>query len=284
MQENYFKVDFADVRLSTVWYDNRFNIHESTKNEFSSDFIGHTHSHSSYEIFFVTEGKLWVTTETETFLCENSLVIIPPGITHYTLTDDALISIIFFNTEKKKEAAAAAMYEKFTEATKKRPVVLPLKADEIFYVSHIADAQNRGIFDNEQLPHFLSLLFSEIFSRIVPAKNMSQKKSERYYAHKINIFISKHYKEKLRLQDLADELFLCSKQVTRIIRKEFGCSFNELIMKSRIDIACMTLIKTNMEISSIAASVGYEYPNLFYSHFKKHCGMTPTEYRKRIKK
>lgn len=283
MQESYFKIEFSDVRLSTVWYDNRFNIHESTNDNFSGDVFSRTHSHPSYEVFFVNEGKLWVITETENFLCENSIVIIPPGITHYTLTENALISIIFFTAEKRKEHTKTEVYEKFTEVTKKLPVILPLNSDELFYVSHIAKAQNPGVFNSEQLPHFLSILFSELFSRIVPEKKTTQKKSERYYAHRINLFISSHYKEKLHLQDLADALFLCPKQVTRIIRKEFNCSFNELIMRSRIDIACMTLIRTNLEIAQIAASVGYEYTNLFYSHFKKMYGMTPTEYRARAR-
>lgn len=282
MQESYFKIEFADVRLSTVWYDNRFNIHESTNGLFLGNEFHNTHSHPSYEVFFVSEGSLWVVTENDRILCENGIVIIPPNLRHYTLTENALISNMFFDAERRKEGQKPEMYEKFKEKIQKRPVVLPLNGDEMFYISHIAKAHDDGFFGEQQLPHFLSILFSEIFSRIVPTNISSQKKSERYYAHKINRFLAKHHTEKIHLSDIADELFLCPKQVTRIIRKEFDCSFNELVMRYRIDIACMMLARTDLEISEISTSVGYEYPNLFYSHFKKVYGITPSEYRRKI--
>lgn len=281
MQERYFKTEFADVHLSTIWYDNRFNIFESTKENFFYDELSHSHSHPSYEVFFVTEGKLWLTTETDNILCEKSLVIIPPELLHYTLTENALISVIFFNIEKGREGSKPEIYDKFNSATKKLPIVLPLNEDEIFYVSHIASAHNSGTLNTQQIPNLISLLFSEIFSRIAPIKTPLPKKGEHYYTHKINLFLSRHIKEKLHLKDLADELFICPKQVTRIIKKEFNCSFSELIIRSRLDIARMMLIRTELEISQIAASVGYEYPSHFYTHFKKMYGMTPSEYREK---
>ena len=279
MQESYFKIEFADINLSTIWYDNRFNIPESTKDIANYNELSRSHSHPSYEVFFVTEGKLWLTTESEKFLCENSLVIIPPGLPHYTLTEKALINVIFFNIERGKEGSKPEIYEKLNTATKSAPTILPLNDDERFYLSHIAEAQNSDVLKIQQIPNFISVLFSEIFSRIVPTKTPTPKKSERYYAHKINLFLSKHYTEKIHLADLADELFLCPKQVTRIIKKEFNCSFNDLVMRCRMDIARMTLMRTDLEISQIASSVGYEYPNHFYTHFKKLYGMTPSEYR-----
>ena len=280
MQERYFKIEFADINLSTIWYDNRFNISESTK-DVTHDELNHSHSHPSYEVFFVTDGKLWLTTESEKYLCENSLVIIPPDLPHYTLTEKALINVIFFNIDKGKEGSKPEIFEKLNAATKSAPTILQLNDDERFYLSHIAEAQNAGVMSIQQIPNFISILFSEIFSRIVPTKTPTQKKSERYYAHKINLFLSKHYTEKIHLNDLADELFLCPKQVTRIIKKEFNCSFSDLVMRCRMDIARMLLMRTDLEISQIASSVGYEYPSHFYAHFKKLYEITPSEYRER---
>ena len=116
MQESYFKIEFADINLSTIWYDNRFNIPESTKDIANYNELSRSHSHPSYEVFFVTEGKLWLTTESEKFLCENSLVIIPPGLPHYTLTEKALINVIFFNIERGKEGSKPEIYEKLNTA------------------------------------------------------------------------------------------------------------------------------------------------------------------------
>ena len=124
----------------------------------------------------------------------------------------------------------------------------------------------------------------DIIYSIVPSKACAPKHPPTYYDQKINRFLSANYNQKICRKDLANSLFLSEKQTSRIIQNRFGCSFNELVMRWRLNVACMYLTQTSMEIYEIASSVGYEYPNLFFSHFKKTYGMSPAEYRKQQKK
>ena len=95
----------------------------------------------------------------------------------------------------------------------------------------------------------------------------------------IDVYLSEHYAESITLTELSRELYLCEKQISRIIRKEYGCSLSELINRRRLAVACMLLKYTNMPICEIADAVGYEYENYFFTVFKKAYGITPMKYR-----
>lgn len=283
MQENFIKIKFSDVRLSTVWYDNTFNIDASNKKEFAENKPSKAHFHVSYEAFFVTQGKLWLITEKERILCENSIIIIPPNVNHYTVAENAIISIMDFVIEKRNEGTNSPVYDDFIKKTADSPILLPIDDDIAHLISRISKEQTPSS-SNYVLPHLVSLLFSDIFRRIVPQKNSSSKTSQKYYSNQISNFMSGHYRQKITLKDLAAALFLSEKQVSRIIHKEYGCSFNIFIMRWRLNVACMYLNNTSLEISEIASLIGYEYTSLFFAHFKKSYGMTPTEYRKKAQK
>ena len=101
------------------------------------------------------------------------------------------------------------------------------------------------------------------------------------YTNRIDLFIAEHYREKIRLSDLAETLYLCPKQVTRIIRKNYGCSFSDLVRDHRLRLARAMLESTEESISSIARAVGFEYENYFYTLFRKAYTITPAEYREK---
>ena len=184
-----------------------------------------------------------------------------------------------FVVEKRNEETRSAVYEDFIKKTAESPILLPIDDDISHLISRISKEQNPSS-SNYVLPHLVSLLFSDIFRRIVPPKNQTSKISPKYYSNQISNFMSQSYRQKITLKDLATALFLSEKQTSRIIHKEHGCSFNEFIMRWRLNVACMYLSHTSLEISEIASLVGYEYTSLFFTHFKKSYGITPSEYRK----
>ena len=284
MQELGYVIETADMRLSTIWYDNQFNMCESTIDTMPQKDFRATHTHASYEVFFVTKGKLWLTTEKNSFLCENSLVLVPPNTPHYTITENSVISVIFFSVEKHGEEQKNSLYDRFVEKVSKSPILLQINEDIAYFISRIARERDPTQKTYELLSHLVSALFLDIIYRIVPSKDFSPKHPPNYYDQKINRFLIERYNQKICRKDLANTLFLSEKQTSRIIQKRFKCSFNELVMRWRLNVACMYLTQTSMEIYEIASSVGYEYPNLFFSHFKKTYGLSPAEYRKQQKK
>ena len=96
-------------------------------------------------------------------------------------------------------------------------------------------------------------------------------------------YIAEHYCEKITLADIAAELYLCERQVSRIIRREYNCSFADFVNIKRLSVAAMMLKHTQMNIADVARSVGYENYNYFYRVFKTKYGVTPAQYREKSK-
>ena len=72
--------------------------------------------------------------------------------------------------------------------------------------------------------------------------------------------------------------------LSSVFKKEVGEPLSVYIHKKRIDYASHLLHTTDDEIQSIALKCGIVDTQYFSKLFKKHKGMTPTQYRQRTKK
>lgn len=65
----------------------------------------------------------------------------------------------------------------------------------------------------------------------------------------------------------------------RSFRDVFGCTPHELLIQARMDLAKDLIANSDLAISEIAASVGYESRFAFARSFKKRVGLTATRFR-----
>ena len=67
--------------------------------------------------------------------------------------------------------------------------------------------------------------------------------------------------------------------LSRQIKRIFGMTFKELLLKRRFERAKVLLSQTNLPIADIAFAVGYENTSYFYRKFKEIYNESPREYR-----
>jgi AraC-like DNA-binding protein len=91
-------------------------------------------------------------------------------------------------------------------------------------------------------------------------------------------------KEGVTLSEIADEVYLSKRQVSRIISKEYGCSLPELINNKRLKAAEILLRTKNLSVARVADEVGISSSGYFYTLFKAKYGVTPLQYRKMKRK
>ena len=95
-------------------------------------------------------------------------------------------------------------------------------------------------------------------------------------------YINKNYKT-ATLSEFAKNMKQSVANMSKIIKKSTGCTFSELLMRKRFSQAVIFLAETDMPVSEIIGSVGYENSSYFYNTFREKYGESPKEYRKKHK-
>ena len=112
-----------------------------------------------------------------------------------------------------------------------------------------------------------------------PRVNYKERKSDMSRVHKINMLVHSFYDEEVSVEDVAKVLYLSQSQTIRLIRRYFGMTWKELIIKKRMEVALWHVANDNRPISEIAALIGYGSERGFYIAFKKYFGKSPSFYR-----
>lgn len=98
-------------------------------------------------------------------------------------------------------------------------------------------------------------------------------------AEEIITYITEHFAEDISVTELADKAGLSHYHFIRTFKKETGFTPHEYILNTRIATAQYLLKNTKLSIKDICYNTGFSCESVFCSAFKRHQGMTPTQYR-----
>lgn len=93
-----------------------------------------------------------------------------------------------------------------------------------------------------------------------------------------------HYNEDVTLADVAEAVSVSTFHLSHLFKKETGSPPIKYLIQCRMEKAKELLQNKKVPITEIAISVGYDSPNYFSTVFKKMEGMSPAQYRKKVKK
>ena len=94
-------------------------------------------------------------------------------------------------------------------------------------------------------------------------------------------YIQQVLSEKIGLKEVALHLKINASYLSTYFKEETGKTLTDYIQNERIKKACYLIDHESDSITDIAMIVGYDDPNYFTRIFKKHTGMTPSEYRQK---
>ncbi len=95
-------------------------------------------------------------------------------------------------------------------------------------------------------------------------------------------YIVKHYSENIALKDVAGHVNISTYYLSRLFKRETGKNFSEYLVDYRIKKAKTLLGSSELKLYEIAEQVGIPDPHYFSRAFKKHEGLTPTQYRESV--
>lgn len=92
-------------------------------------------------------------------------------------------------------------------------------------------------------------------------------------------YIYSHIKERITIEDLADEFGVSASYLSRLFKKETGISVSAYIRQQKIDIAKNLLQFSDYSIIDIANRLSFSSQSHFIQQFRENVGMTPKKYR-----
>ncbi|MFT3919093.1 helix-turn-helix domain-containing protein [Cloacibacterium sp.] len=96
--------------------------------------------------------------------------------------------------------------------------------------------------------------------------------------------LEENYKEPKDVNFYAEKLFMTTRNLNIICQDIFHQSVSEIIETRKLTEAKNLLITTDKTIAEIGYELGFNEKTYFTHAFKKKSGVTPSEYRKAMKK
>ncbi|HEY9060410.1 MAG TPA: response regulator [Pseudobacteroides sp.] len=104
-------------------------------------------------------------------------------------------------------------------------------------------------------------------------------KNSKYLVNRALIYLRENYSKNINLKTLSEELYISTWYLSKLLKKETGSNFIDILNNIRVEEAKKLLGDPKYKIYEIAEVVGFSDVTYFYRLFKKLTGMTPMEYK-----
>lgn len=144
-----------------------------------------------------------------------------------------------------------------------------------FFIQHLEDDSS---YKNKIVRSILQSLIYYIAGIINLDKDNKRERKDELFTRFVQLII-KNYKKNRKLDFYADKLFITPKYLSDVIKKISGRSAHDWIDRYILLEAKILLRSSHKTIQQIADELNFPNNSFFSKYFKKHCGMTPKEYR-----
>ena len=244
------------------------------------------HQHKEMELIHMTEGSVNFFVNGEAFaLQEGDTLFIPPYALHRVsvLPDTATCyQCICFDLNLLYDESIRTGLEKGTLTI--APLCQLHSPDTGCFAEHISAAfyacRDKTAGWEFAVVGNLSLLFAELANRgcLIPSTVLDTNKD---FCMQVMEYITQNYSEVITSRSVADYLYMNNSYFCRLFHKNFGTNFSLYLQTYRIEKAKSLLKYTQMPVSAVASAVGFSDFSYFSKIFKRDCGLSPSEYRKK---
>ena len=167
---------------------------------------------------------------------------------------------------------------KATDFTKETPVILQAPLGESIHrqLLHIYDARGNEF---EHAVEMTGRLYTMLALFMHSTSKTPEQNTAVTYVQKGIEYISANYSYNITVEDIADYIGLSRSHLFRSFESVLGQSPKEYLTDFRMKQACYLLEHSNLSITAIANSMGFDNSLHFSKSFHKFKGMAPKEYR-----
>lgn len=95
-------------------------------------------------------------------------------------------------------------------------------------------------------------------------------------------YLEENFAQSLSLEEVAEHVELSPFYFSKLFKERFGFTFIDYLTELRISHAKKEMSDLAKSLKEISYSIGYNDPNYFSRVFKKHTGLSPSEFRKAL--
>ncbi len=263
---------------SKIDFDKKFNIINNIKiNYIESNMLtvntlwnGNAIASPFDRIYIITSGAgLLVSGKIKTKLIPGYAYLVPPGL-KYDYSCDNSLTQIFFHV-KIQFFYGIDMFEHTGK-------IIKIKIQDHDINKFVSSLVSTDIHDILYSKLYMDKLIS-LFVKHEKICFPSQKNLKYVPLFKI---INTNLSAKTKLSDIAGIMHTSLQTLSRNFKKDTGIGLKQQIEQMLVSKAAELLISSDISIKEISSMLEFTDPYYFSKFIKKHTGMSPTEYRKRV--
>lgn len=259
-----------------------------------SSTVTERHSHSFYELLYIKQGHgTLVTDEEERAYGDHYACLISPYVYH-TRNGGSAEEFLSIKFEPDKERTEALRVQKDVSAAfaylnaqgvftlKEHTRLTPLLGA---LIAELRDAKSfRSLVLGGLMAGILAVFLQEMLiargGNAQEEKSLEEESSLARRAAIIDCFFDQVDNANSTMEDLCRLIHVSPGQLNRIIKAQYGKTFKQKLIDMRIEYMKHLLEHTSLKIPEITAMTNFSSEGNLSQFFKKHCGISPTAYRR----
>jgi len=268
------------------FYVNRFSEHLT---KYHVD-IDHPHKHDFYITILFTHGRGRHDIDFNSYTIEpGSIFFLQPEQVHYWEFDEEPEGWIFFHSADFYKLYSPQMELKhwpFFNGTDANPMLKTTNFAELtpHFKAMFHEYRSPQTYTFLKIAALVQLIYSDL-ARLFVVQNSPAEAENSLYQHHFTRFeelLETHFVTQKQASFYASELGMTTKHLHRICDETTGKSTSQLIADRIILEAKRKLADPSLSLSQVAEQLGYDNYPYFHLFFKKHCGETPKNFRRKF--
>ncbi len=304
MQADPHALDRLDIRFR--WGNYGIQVLRCHLISFQAGHIVQAHKHRDYEFHFIPSGKGTVILDDRAYPLQAGVFFLTgPQVLHrqeadrWEQMDELCLHIDIVKLESSVDGEDGDMiWGEECEVGEAEECVRQLNTMQAYPTPDTYDAMSwfltayRAWYDRE-LGAFSTIQQAviQILLRAARAHHVTQintalpARDMNVYRYRLATqYIRDNYARALALEEVAEELHICSRQLQRILIEQGAETFSGYLEHYRLVQVCLALTHTDQTVEQLATQHGFSRGNYLHYVFKKRMNMTPQQYREQQRK
>ena len=250
------------------------------------------HTHTNYEIYYCLEGVLRLKiNEAVHELRTGMFALLSPGVAHgsiYEPNDPKKYFVFIFHFPEHSIVRSSAKFEfaffdTFNVLFQKKQYFVGTDQNQSgYWIDEMKREMEKKAFGWEILLRNLYLEFMiQILRNLIPVgkKDSHDLSSNVNIAIQITKYLHDNYYRSIKIQDVADAIYVTPRHINRIFQEFFGQSLQKTLGMYRLNYAKNYLLDTDYPVEKIAVLVGFSSARPLFRLFREMENITVSEYR-----